>query len=1764
MSWKRNYFASGSSGLRGMYTPRTMTSIAPSKGLSNEPGQNSCFLNSALQVLWHLDIFRRSFRQLNTHKCMEDSCIFCALKSIFAQFQYSSEKVLPSDALRSALAKTFQDEQRFQLGIMDDAAECFENLLMRIHFHISDETKEDICTAKHCIPHQKFAMTLFEQCVCNNCGATSDPLPFIQMVHYISTTSLCNQAVRMLECKDKPTPDMFGELLRNASTMGDLRNCPSNCGEMLRIRRVLMNCPEIISIGLVWDSDHSDLAEDVIHSLGTCLRLGDLFYRVTDERAKQSELYLVGMVCYYGKHYSTFFFQTKIRKWMYFDDAHVKEIGPKWKDVVSQCIKGHYQPLLLLYADPRGTPVSSQDTLTTQLDLHHSSKAGYDSEDSGREPSISSDTRTDSSTDSYSYKHSRSHHESMASHFSSDSQGTVVCNQDSSGSQNSMDTAGEVLKDQATPLCTQRPSSSGHLQDYKETVNMIHSRPLSSSSSSGVGGSEAGAQARDWEDESTSSESKSSSSGGRYRPTWRPRREALNIDSILSRERHRPPGYATLGPSPLPEDVVTPNKNELVSGAAEADSNVAAIEARNLTDGSGGVSELGVEHLHIPPPLRGMEQQPRLIQRMESGYESSERNSNSPISMDMPLSDNPNTNSHRDNGSKKPVTSGPSWRTVPKSKSSSAILQDLKSPIWSSTPLNLGEGRSELDELQEEVARRARQQELQKKKEKEREAAQGFNPRPSKFMDLDELQHQGKGGSFEHCLAEADSLLEQSLRLEQAGDTATALALSHHAVSKLRFSMHEGSANTHSRTMAADAKLQKCMRRARGLQQRMQQQQENQQEPSCPQGPSSEQPGKVQVLLTDNQDSVLGPPSPQHMKSPSSCTNFPSQASSRPSFSNAQPPPSQPHPQEPNEDGDWSTQNEEKWSRMQLLDVLHVSGVRIQPIRKHLAISLPVLPLDFWGTVGENQVVSSQQHSQALFSQSPSPNSSLWQGTADGPDRIPQSDKATSSSPMPPHVEEKGQMPRRGPVWQPLCTTSQTRSPAPSNSATTPTPPVAARHWSSWSLDRPDAVVTPYETPPDQNQRTLSQQVQGRHFPPHSPMSTRKKSVPMHTTFPNAPGKELEPKELEDQELSELDSLYQASLQAGPSPGRALRGTSSPAVGRPVPPSARKLLTGVGRSRTPTAELERTAYGPPGGYSPTGYMNTPLSMATRGLQSGEEDQYDADHLRRIARSLSGTVIGRRQNRLAVTRSFVAMVRDTRHPFPTVDVPDHAHYTIGSVILAVGITGMVGNFLVMYAFCKSRSLRTPANMFIINLAVTDFLMCATQTPTFFTTSMHKRWIFGEKACELYAFCGALFGICSMITLMIIAVDRYIVITRPLASIGVMSRKRALVILAAAWLYSMGWSLPPFFGWSAYVPEGLLTSCSWDYMTFSPSVRAYTMLLFIFVFFIPLFVIMYCYIFIFRAIRNTNRAVGKINGEGGHKDSIKKFNRMKNEWKMAKIALIVILLYVISWSPYSCVALTAFAGYADMLTPYMNSVPAVIAKASAIHNPIIYAITHPKYRSAIAKYIPCLGVLLCVPRKDQFSSSSFMSTRQSTVTSHTSETSSNLHRAGKTRLSSVSDSESGWTDTEVDLSSASSRPASRQVSCELRKDLTDIKHTSSLRLKIKSRDSGIFDRTSAQSLIEPGLNRTCAYISTLNDRDEISESEVSLSSCLLSSPSLVSEKAEQNRLSSLIPSIVVTSESSPALFSAGRIGCSSSQQTGGLVESETVTVHPPGID
>lgn len=134
---------------------------------------------------------------------------------------------------------------------------------------------------------------------------------------------------------------------------------------------------------------------------------------------------------------------------------------------------------------------------------------------------------------------------------------------------------------------------------------------------------------QDWEADSTSGESKSSSSGGavmgRCRPAWRPRREVLNIDTIFTRERRRQAGYSPLG-GPPSEDCRAPESE------GEVSSFTVQNEGMSVRPGSSRTLPSSFRGAEIPPP-------PRLIQRMESGYESSERNSSSPVSLDLNLGD---------------------------------------------------------------------------------------------------------------------------------------------------------------------------------------------------------------------------------------------------------------------------------------------------------------------------------------------------------------------------------------------------------------------------------------------------------------------------------------------------------------------------------------------------------------------------------------------------------------------------------------------------------------------------------------------------------------------------------------------------------------------------------------------------------------------------------------------------------------------------------------------------------------------------------------------------------------------------------------------------------------------------------------------------------------------------------------------------------------------------------------------------------------------
>lgn len=127
---------------------------------------------------------------------------------------------------------------------------------------------------------------------------------------------------------------------------------------------------------------------------------------------------------------------------------------------------------------------------------------------------------------------------------------------------------------------------------------------------------------------------------------------------------------------------------------------------------------------------------------------------------------------------------------------------------------------------------------------------------------------------------------------------------------------------------------------------------------------------------------------------------------------------------------------------------------------------------------------------------------------------------------------------------------------------------------------------------------------------------------------------------------------------------------------------------------------------------------------------------------------------------------------------------------------------------------------------------------------------------------------------------------------------------------------------------------MTSCTWDYVSQNPASRSYTMMLCCFVFFIPLAVILYCYLLMFLSVRQAGRCVllAALQSDWwtiervtvffvfrdlkrlSQKSGYVKQQSMKSEWRLAKIAALVIVVYVLSWAPYACVTLVAWAGWA----------------------------------------------------------------------------------------------------------------------------------------------------------------------------------------------------------------------------------------------------------
>lgn len=80
---------------------------------------------------------------------------------------------------------------------------------------------------------------------------------------------------------------------------------------------------------------------------------------------------------------------------------------------------------------------------------------------------------------------------------------------------------------------------------------------------------------------------------------------------------------------------------------------------------------------------------------------------------------------------------------------------------------------------------------------------------------------------------------------------------------------------------------------------------------------------------------------------------------------------------------------------------------------------------------------------------------------------------------------------------------------------------------------------------------------------------------------------------------------------------------------------------------------------------------------------------------------------------------------------------HIRTLITAMYSTVACMGALGNSMVIAAVLRNAQMRTPRNYFIINLALSDLLMCILTVPFTLYYVLNQFWDLGSTACKIVA-------------------------------------------------------------------------------------------------------------------------------------------------------------------------------------------------------------------------------------------------------------------------------------------------------------------------------------------------------------------------------------------------------------------------------------------
>lgn len=281
-----------------------------------------------------------------------------------------------------------------------------------------------------------------------------------------------------------------------------------------------------------------------------------------------------------------------------------------------------------------------------------------------------------------------------------------------------------------------------------------------------------------------------------------------------------------------------------------------------------------------------------------------------------------------------------------------------------------------------------------------------------------------------------------------------------------------------------------------------------------------------------------------------------------------------------------------------------------------------------------------------------------------------------------------------------------------------------------------------------------------------------------------------------------------------------------------------------------------------------------------------------------------------------------------------------------------VLGIFGNILVSYIVCSNKAMQTVTNMFIMNLAFSDIMLCIMAVPFTPLYSFIGKWIFGRIICHLVPYVQASSVYVSTLTLTAIAIDRYFVIIHPFRQR--MKLSTCTGIIFGIWFFSMVITLP--YGiYMNILEDGMYCEENWPVENIERYFGCFTILMQCVV---PFCVIAYCYIRI--SFRLNQRAKSRPGTKSARKEELDRERKRRTN----RMLISMVTIFGICWLPWNIINLIHDFTHnqAKGSWPYFHLfffLAHLMAMSSTCYNPFLYAWLNENFRKEFKQILPCIS-------------------------------------------------------------------------------------------------------------------------------------------------------------------------------------------------------------